>query len=157
MKLSEFKQHLGKVSEVNFIQPNGTFVPKHFHITEAGLITKHFIDCGGTIRTEKAVNLQVWVAEDLNHRLEPNKLQKIISLAEKLFDSEDLEVEVEYQTETIGRYGVGFQGGDFLLTVKETDCLAKEHCGVPEAKQKLQLSELQTTQTSCCTPGGGCC
>lgn len=157
MKLSEFKNQLDTVTQLNFVQPNGTFIPKHFHITEAGLVTKHFIDCGGTIRKDKAVNLQVWVAQDSAHRLEPNKLQKIISLSEKLFGNEDLEVEVEYQTETIGRYGLSTDGENFLLTIKETDCLAKDNCGVPEAKQKLSLTELGSEKNSCCTLGGGCC
>ena len=157
MKLSQFRQHLDTVSQLNFVQPNGTLVPKHFHITEAGLTTKHFIDCGGTVRTDKTVNFQVWVAKDTAHRLEPNKLQKIISLSEKLFGNEDLEVEVEYQTETIGRYGVDIEGQNFLLTAKETDCLAKDNCGVTETKQQPEPLELQTEKAACCTPGGGCC
>ena len=156
MKLSQFRQYLDTVSQINFVQPNGTFVPSHFHITEAGLTTKHFIDCGGTVRTDKTINFQVWVAQDTTHRLEPNKLQKIISLSEILFGNEDLEIEVEYQTETIGRYGLDIDGENFLLTAKETDCLAKDNCGVPDAKQKLELAQLQT-EKSCCTPGGGCC
>ena len=51
MKLSQFKQHLDTVSALNFVQPNGNFVPNHFHITEAGLTTKHFIDAGKRNRT----------------------------------------------------------------------------------------------------------
>lgn len=156
MKLSEFKNHLNEVNTVNFVQPNGTMVPSHFHITEAGLVSKHFIDCGGTIRTEKAANFQVWTANDTEHRLEPSKLLKIISISEPLFDKEDLEIEVEYQTDTVGKYGLSFQGGNFVLTAKHTDCLAKDNCGVPQDKQKLQLADLETGK-SCCTPGGGCC
>jgi hypothetical protein len=157
MKLSAFKNQLDKISQLNFVQPNGTYVPRHFHITEVGLVTKHFIDCGGTVRTEKAVNLQIWVAQDFDHRLEPLKLKKILALAENLFEQEDLEVEVEFQTDTIGRYGVEFDKENFLLTSKQTDCLAKELCGLPLEKTKLVLSELQSSASSCCTPGGGCC
>lgn len=157
MKLSAFKNQLDKISQLNFVQPNGTYVPRHFHITEAGLVTKHFIDCGGTVRTEKAVNLQIWVAQDFDHRLEPLKLKKILALAQNLFGQEDLEVEVEFQTDTIGRYGVEFDKENFLLTTKQTDCLAKELCGLPLEKTKLVLSELQSSASSCCTPGGGCC
>ena len=50
MKLSELKNKLSTVSNLTFVQPNGVFVPRHFHITEIGLVTKHFIDCGGTVR-----------------------------------------------------------------------------------------------------------
>jgi hypothetical protein len=157
MKLSAFKNQLDKISQLNFVQPNGTYVPRHFHITEAGLVTKHFIDCGGTVRIEKAVNLQIWVAQDFDHRLEPLKLKKILALSENLFGQEDLEVEVEFQTDTIGRYGVEFDKENFLLTTKQTDCLAKELCGLPLEKTKLVLSELQSSASSCCTPGGGCC
>lgn len=157
MKLSQFKQFLNTVSELNFVQPNGNMVPKHFHITEAGLTTKHFIDCGGTIRTEKNISFQLWSANDVDHRLEPNKLNKIITIAEPLFGDVDADVEIEYQTETISRFGLAFNGADFVLTTKQTDCLAKDHCGVPPTKTKVNLAELQTSQTSCCTPGSGCC
>jgi hypothetical protein len=154
MKLSQFKQLLDTVSQLNFVQPNGSFVPRHFHITEAGLTTKHFIDCGGTVRTEKTISFQVWTAKDFDHRLEPQKLKKIIAIAQPLFGNGDLDIEIEYQSETISRYGLDFDGNNFLLTTKQTDCLAKDHCGIPTEKLKVNLSDLQTT---CCTPGGGCC
>ena len=157
MKISEFKKHLNEIESIQFIQPNGKFVPNHFHITEAGLNTRHFIDCGGTIRTEKNIHFHVWVANDTYHRLEPQKLQKIISIAEPLFGNENAEVEIEYQSETIGRYGVEFDGVNFILTNKFTDCLAKDNCGVPAEKTKVRLSELTAQKSSCCTPGGGCC
>jgi hypothetical protein len=157
MKLSQFKNYLNNVQELNIIQSNGMFVPKHFHITEAGLTTKHYIDCGGTERTEKTVSFQVWVADDTEHRLVPEKLLRIISFSERFFNREDLEVEVEFQTETISRYGLDFVGNNFVLTNKFTDCLAKDNCGIPSEKQKVVLSELQPSKASSCAPGGGCC
>ena len=157
MKLSTFKKHLSEVASLNFVRPNGISVPKHFHITEAGLVTKHFMDCGGTVRAEKTINFQIWVAQDVEHRLESDKLLKIISLSEKLFENQDLEVEIEYQSDTIGRYGLDFQEGNFLFTAKETDCLAKDNCGVPEEKRKLELAGSEAAAPACCTPGGGCC
>ncbi len=156
MKLSTFKQHLNMLSAINFVQPNGRHVPNHFHITEAGLVTKNFVDCGGTVREEKAVTFQVWVAQDTDHRLEPTKLLKIISLSQKLFGNEDLDIEVEYQTDTIGKYGLDFEGENFILTTKQTDCLAKENCGIPQVRQRLQMAVLESND-ACCTPGGGCC
>lgn len=157
MKLSTFKQHLDNLSELNFVQPNGSFVPSHFHITEAGLTTKHFIDCGGTERTEKTISFQVWCANDYDHKLEPQKLKTIINISEPVFGEEDLEVEIEYQNESISRYGLDFDGHNFLLTAKQTNCLAKDHCGIPQEKPKLKLSELKTAQTSCCAPNSNCC
>jgi hypothetical protein len=157
MKLSQFKTHLDNVSQLNFVRPNGSFVPRHFHITEAGLTTKNFIDCGGTVRSEKTISLQVWTANDVEHRLEPIKLKAIIALAEPLFGNEDLDIEIEYQTETISRFGLNFNGTNFLLTPKQTDCLAKDHCGIPPEKMQAGVSEMQNNQTSCCAPGSGCC
>ena len=54
MKLSEIKKILETVESVDFKLENGTFVPEHFHVTEVGVITKHFIDCGGTVRQDRA-------------------------------------------------------------------------------------------------------
>lgn len=156
MKVSEIKNHLEKLSAVNFILPTGKPVPQHFHITEVGQITKHFIDCGGTVRNEKLVSFQLWEAGDFDHRLAPKKLKDIISLSEKVLNLEDAEIEVEYQSDTIGKYGLEFNGTDFLLTVKNTACLASDSCGIP--KEKLNLKDLTNkTSSSCCTPGSGCC
>lgn len=156
MKLSEIKNYLNTAENVNFELENGTRVPEHFHVTEVGIITKNFIDCGGTVRNEKVANFQLWDANDFEHRLKPKKLLDIIALSEKVLGMEDLEIEVEYQAETIGKFDLGFNGKDFLLINKQTNCLAQDNCGIPNEKTKINLSNLQT-QTACCTPGGGCC
>lgn len=156
MKLSEIKSALGKLETIAFQLPTGELVPTHFHVTEVGKITKHFIDCGGTVRNENVANFQLWNADDYNHRLHPEKLVNIIELSEKILEMEDLEVEVEYQAETIGKFGLEFDGTNFLLTSKQTDCLAKDKCGIPEQKPKIRLSTLQTSEASC-APGSGCC
>jgi len=156
MKLSEIKNHLATAETINFKLASGAYVPEHFHVTEVGLVHKHFIDCGGTVRFEKIANFQLWDANDIEHRLKPGKLMKIISLSEKVLGIEDLEIEVEYQTDTIGKYSLHYNGKDFILVPKQTACLASESCGAPSTKQKVNLNELQT-QTACCTPGGGCC
>jgi len=156
MKLSEVKSVLTQLETIAFQLPNGDLVPTHFHVTEVGKISKHFIDCGGTVRTENVANFQLWNADDYNHRLHPEKLVNIIELSEKVLDMEDLEVEVEHQADTIGKFGLDFDGANFLLTSKQTDCLAKDKCGIPEQKPKIRLATLQATQESC-TPGSGCC
>ena len=83
MKLSEIKPLLSKVQSVSFILPNGQFVPKHFHVTEVGMITKNFIDCGGTVREEKMVNFQLWEANDFDHRLAPQNCKKLLNFLKK--------------------------------------------------------------------------
>jgi hypothetical protein len=156
MKLSEVKNILKTVDTVNFILADGTVVPNHFHVTEVGLVTKNFIDCGGTIRKESVVNFQLWNVNDFDHRLKPQKLINIIELSEKVLGIQDSEIEVEYQTQTIGKYDLDFNGKDFVLLNKQTACLALEQCGIPSEKIKIELSSI-TNEKSSCTPGGSCC
>lgn len=156
MKLSQAKNILKTAEAVNFLLPDGTSVPEHFHVTEVGLITKNFIDCGGTVRTETVVNFQLWNANDLDHRLKPQKLLAIIELSEKILGIADFEIEVEYQAQTIGKYDLDFNGNDFVLLNKQTACLAQDQCGIPVEKQNVNLSEFKS-QANNCIPGGGCC
>jgi Family of unknown function (DUF6428) len=151
MKLSQVKTILNSLKTVNFTLEDGTAVPEHFHVTEVGLITKNFIDCGGTVRKETVVNFQLWDANDYDHRLKPQKLVNIIELSEKILGIEDFEVEVEYQTQTIGKYDLDFNGNDFVLLNKKTACLAQDQCGIPSRKDEIKI------ESSCCTPGAGCC
>lgn len=155
MKLSEVKNKLNQLENISFQLPNGELVPNHFHVTEVGKITKHFIDCGGTERHEEVANFQLWNANDYDHRLHPEKLLNIIQLSEKVLGIGDLEIEVEYQAETIGKFGLDFDGKHFLLINKQTDCLAKDQCGVPVEKPMIKLSTLNNE--SCCAPNGNCC
>lgn len=156
MKLSEIKSHLKNLDRIGFQLPNGELVASHFHVTEVGKITKDFIDCGGKVRSETVINFQLWEENDYDHRLHPEKLVHIIELSEKIFKFDDLEIEVEYQgKETIGKYNLEFDGTNFLLTSKLTACLAKEACGIPAEKTKLEFSEMSNGNS--CAPGSGCC
>ena len=158
MRLSEIKKHLQNLTTIAFELPDGSLVPSHFHVTEVGKIRKHFIDCGGTIRNEDVINFQLWNKDDYNHRLHPEKLIHIIELSEKVLGLEDLEIEVEYQGNTIGKYGLDFKAGNFLLINKATACLAEEKCGFPpSSKTKVKLSDIHKQTSSCCTPDSGCC
>ena len=160
MKLSEVKSVLQNLNEVKFKLPNGTIVPAHFHVTEVGVITKQFIDCGGTARIEQVINFQLWKANDFDHRLAPQKLANIIDLSERVLRLPDAEVEVEYQADTIGKYGLYYDttNGNFELTAKLTNCLAQDKCGIPPEKLKVNLINLTNTENNTsCTPGGGCC
>lgn len=164
MTLSEFKKHLSTAKSLAFKQINGELVPAHFHITEVGLITKYFIDCGGVVHNKKTINFQIWVANDLEHRLRPRTLLNIIDMSQPIIGDIDAEIEVEYQTDTIGKYGLAIEEDIFVLTPTHTDCLAQVRCDLPQAKKKVSLGSLVVnkervleTNNNCCTPGGGCC
>ncbi len=150
MKLSTVKDLLQNATSIYFKLPDGNLVPSHFHVTEVGKVSKHFIDCGGKERTETKVNFQLWSSDDYDHRLHPEKLLSIIQVCESKLDIGDHEVEVEYQGETIGKYGLDHDGSGFVLVSMATQCLAQEACGIPEPTM-IPLG------SGVCTPGGGCC
>lgn len=143
MNVAEFRAVLSAHPEtkMHWMLPDKSFVPDHYHITEVGRIQKDFIDCGGTIRSLASCLLQIWVADDKDHRLQTSKLANIMKVAEGVLKGDDLPVEVEYEEGTISQYPVaGVEvtpaGLLFYLGTKHTACLAPEKCGVD---------------------GGGCC
>lgn len=156
MKLSQFKNQLENLETIDFYLPNGQKVPSHFHITEVGMTTKNFTDCGNTFRIQKTASLQLWTSVDYWHRLDPKMIVKIIDSTQKMFDGEDLEIEIEYQQETIGKFGLDFIENKLQLTNKQTDCLAKDSCEFPLKKVKVKMSALQA-QIAECLPNSGCC
>ena len=153
MLLSSFKQNLGAIDTLWFQLSNGSFVHAHFHITEVGNETRNYIDCGGVQRQENKLNLQLWVNSDTNHRLKPNNLLNILQLAEKQLGCSDIEVEVEYQQNTIGRYTLAFDGAVFQLINTQTACLAPDQCGIPQEKPHVRV----TANGLSCNPNSGCC
>jgi hypothetical protein len=88
--------------------------------------------------------------------LKAGKLLNIISLSEQIIGMEDLDIEVEYQSETIGKYDLAFDGDNFVLISKTTACLAMDKCGIPAKKEKFEMVNLAGAANTC-TPGGGCC
>ena len=137
MKLKEFKEslqtHINDGDELLFRLEDGTLIPPYFHITEMGIKIKHFVDCGGVPRTEQCINFQIWTADDFDHRLTSEKLLELIVKNEGLFGKIDLEVEMEYQTNTIGSYTLeesDYPNALFTLKSKKTNCLAPDKCGI---------------------------
>ncbi|SCY33770.1 hypothetical protein SAMN05192588_2344 [Nonlabens sp. Hel1_33_55] len=165
MKLSQFTEQLKNLNRISFQLEDGTEVPGHFHVTEVGKVHRHFIDCGGKEREETVVNFQLWNADDYDHRLHPEKLAHIVTLSKEHLNLPDAEIEVEYQAGTIGKYGLELHEGTFILTNKQTACLAEDACGIPQKesvsvertrseKPKIKFSDLQGNS---CAPGSGCC
>ena len=153
MKLSAFRAALDQNKDGNLaiLLPSGNNIPAHFHITEVGRTEKNFVDCGGKTRHVAFASLQVWVADDTDHRLPAGKLSVIIEKAAGLLGSDDPEMQVECQEGTIGLFSVEssvIQDGSlvFILANKQTACLAMEVC-IPDAKD----------EEGCCGSGSSCC
>lgn len=155
MNISQLRQHLFTAPAVNFRLPDDSYLPAHFHVTEVGLVSRHFIDCGGTERMERVANFQLWEAGDYDHRLAPQKFLHILKLSEGILGSEDLEIEVEYQQATIGKFGLAIDGLDLVLVRKFTACLAEDACGIPP-KRSLPLAELSPGISRCCGSESSC-
>ncbi len=157
MLFSKFKEYIKNSTNIEFLQTDGQPIPAHFHITDMGISTKNFIDCGNVTRVERKVTFQIWYAGDTEHRLTPHKVMRIIDAATLITGDEDSEMEVEYQTqETIGKFGLDYKDGNFVLISQQTTCLAPDFCGIPEGKRKLNLKDL-LVNSNCCTPGSSCC
>lgn len=137
MTINQFKSvlesHPGEL--MHLMLPDRSFVSNHYHITEVGRVQKDFIDCGGTVRSKVSCVLQVWVAEDVDHRLDTTKLLGIMKAAGVILQSDDLPMEVEYEDAAVSQYPIGGvestpSGLLFYLGTKHTECLAPEKCGV---------------------------
>lgn len=156
MTLREFKTLLrhndGKAFQLRL--PGGDEVPASFHITEVGRVTKTFLDCGGELRQTDTCQIQAWVGDDEDHRLAASKLLAIFRKAAFLLPDEGVPLEIEYQDEVISQYPIAnaeiTKDAVILnLTTKQTDCLAKEACGLPADRGRSRA------ELSCC--GTGCC
>ena len=153
MKLSTFKKTLSELDTLKFQLPDGHFVPAHFHITEVGNLTRNYIDCGGIVRQENKLSIQLWVASDNDHRLKPDKVLDILKIAEKQFELSNIDVEVEYQQSTIGRFKLAFDGPVYQLINTHTTCLAQDKCGISQEKPRVRL----TPKGLSCNPESNCC
>lgn len=125
-------------------------VPPHFHLTEVGRIFKKYIDCGGTKRQELKCCLQLWVADDVGHRLKSSKMLSILEMAKSIFENdEDLNIEIEYEKDLISQFFINNvkieDEINFYLESNHTACLAPDKCGVsccPTPSSKLYKIQL---------------
>lgn len=157
MTLSQLKSLLIKYSDRCFRVrlPDGSPLPASFHVTEVGRVDKVFLDCGGTLRTSVACQLQVWVGQDFDHRIETGKMASILEKAKGYLADENIPVEIEYEDRVISQYTIdGHEITDEAIVLNlahtHTECLAPELCGLPP----LPLANERTEP--CCGPGACC-
>lgn len=159
MILSELKSLLSEHSDRHFRirLPDGDAVPLSFHVTEVGLVHKTFLDCGGKRRETKICQLQIWVGEDYDHRIETGKMAGILEKGKAVLPDDSVPVEIEYEDAVISQYTVARYEitGDAVILVlahKHTECLAPELCGLPNLTRLPMIAE----KSSCCAPGTCC-
>ena len=113
-----------------------------------------FFDCGGTRRETHTCQLQVWVGEDYQHRIETGKMAMILEKAKAYLPDQTIPVEIEYEDKVISQYTIeGYELTDeaviLKLAHKHTECLAMELCGLPY----LRLPAI-AGKAACCGAGG---
>jgi hypothetical protein len=147
MTLRDFRETLaaGPGLGLRFRLPTGGLTPIHLHLTEVARVEKRFIDCGGTVRTDVSARLQLWTADDTDHRVGCAKALQILDRGADLVGSTALPMEVEYDFPLLTLFpvvGSVVEGNEriFLLEAKKADCMAPDVC-LPKA----------------CKPGSGCC
>ena len=80
----------------------------------------------------------------------PGGLLFIINNNEVISRHDDLEVQMEYQTETLGTYNLSNHDGKyFILNSVNTNCLAPDKCGIPP-KTQITPQKKQCNTPSCC-------
>jgi len=141
---------------LKLVLPDGGVVPPHYHITEVGHATKRFLDCGGKAHAHEACLLQVWIADDVDHRLKAGKLLQIFERAGDFFPSLEIPVEFEHEAPVLTQleilnHKVQESQVIFELGLKEADCLAKDVC-----MPNFSLPAIPGTSDAC-QPGSGCC
>ena len=150
MTVSELKKLLNQHPDLplELQLPNGETVPPHFHVTEVAFSKKDFIDCGGTIRHEEKCLLQIWVANDVEHRVNSTTLANILVHGAPVLPTEALPIEIEYMMPGLTLLPLieaKAEGGKVILRFEHlnTDCLAKDVCGI-------------TPENDACAPASGC-
>jgi len=159
MQLNELKSLLAEHSDRHFRirLPDGDAIPRSFHVTEIGHVRKTFLDCGGTRRETETCQLQIWVGEDYDHRIETGKMGGILEAGKSVLPNDSVPVEIEYEDRMISQYTISsheITGDAVILALarKHTECLAPELCGLPSINRLPALGG----KSSCCAPGQTC-
>ena len=152
MNLSELKSllacHPGRHFRLSL--PDDSAVPVSFHVTEVGRVHKNFLDCGGTLRETTICQLQVWVGEDYDHRIETGKMAGILEKGKSLLSDESVPVEIEYEDRVISQYTIeGHELTDDAVILR----LAPELCGLQMPDPRLPAVG---GKSPCCGPTGCC-
>ncbi len=162
MKTQEFlnllQEHPNK--ELIFEYQKGLRVGAHYHITEVKNVTVDSVDCGAGTDFWKETVIQLWESP-----LEAGKTRymsafKALSILNKVNRIKpmdpDAPLKFEYGNDRFhtAQLPVGnilIREGQLLveLHVDQTDCKAKETCGIPETANATEQAD--------CIPGNGCC
>ncbi|MFC5047487.1 DUF6428 family protein [Aquimarina hainanensis] len=147
-------------SQLIFEYTPGQFVGTNYHITEVKHISIESVDCGAGTSSWKETVIQLWESPKEIGKKEYMKTQKAIEILAKVGQIKpyqmDAPLKIEYGNNTFHTSQLHIESYEstkedliIKLSLDQTDCKAKETCGVP-AKETFQ-------QETACSPGSGCC
>lgn len=162
MKTNEFLSLLKENPNKSllFEYKNGHLVGANYHITEIKNITIDSVDCGAKTDFWKETIIQLWESpteKDKRDYMHANKALDILNKVDSIKPMEkEVEVKFEYSNPNfhtaqlfVNGYEIGADQIIMKLGVEQTDCKAKDECGVP--------IEVGSEADNSCAPGSGCC
>lgn len=165
MNTQEFLEllKLNQNKDLMFEYHPGKFVGANYHITEVKNISVESVDCGAGTDSWKETVVQLWESPkemDKKEFMSSYKALGILNKVNRMYPMiQDAELKIEYSNSTFHTAQLFVQGYSLRenalilhLSVKKTDCKAKETCGVP-----VESSENQKELANSCAPGSGCC
>ena len=163
MKTQEFLNVLKENSSkaLLFEYNEGQFVDTNYHITEVKNTVIHSVDCGGRADQWNETIIQLWESPEEKGKIGYLKVQKALEIFDRVHNIHPLDgaaiVKFEYSNENFHKAHLEIHNIELTsskvivkLFVTETDCKAKDVCGVPE-------TVLVNEQQNSCAPGSGCC
>ncbi len=164
MKTKEFldilKANQGK--SLLFEYAPNLLVGANYHITEVKHVTIDAVDCGAGTDAWKETIIQLWESPTELGKTEFMSAYKAMGILSKVGRMKpytmDAEVKIEYSNARfhtaqlfVNDYEIQENQLRFKLAVQQTDCKAKEACGIAEP---VMADE---NQVGGCAPGSGCC
>lgn len=141
----------------------GHLVGANYHITEVKHLTIDSVDCGSQTDTWKETIIQLWESPKEIGKTEYMSVYKALAILKKVGKMKpyvlDAEIKIEYSNATfhtaqlfINDFEIKAKQLIFKLGVEQTDCKAKEVCGISEV-----LQPVGSNAEPCCSPDGNCC
>ncbi|HTK22040.1 MAG TPA: DUF6428 family protein [Mucilaginibacter sp.] len=165
-----FKQKLlqNPSLDLQFQYANDKWVAPSYHITEIKQAPIISVDCGGVKNewTEIIVQLMEPASQQQLRAMKVRKALSIIDVVEKVLPLDvngEVKIEFgndEFDTRQLSPAEFIIDKENLIVDLRSASvqCKANDRggsCG-PAIKQKVELKSL-TAESSCCTPGGGCC
>ena len=163
MKTQEFLNVLNenKSKALLFEYQENQFVDTNYHITEVKNTVIHSVDCGGNADQWNETIIQLWESPKEKGKIGYLKVQKAAEIFDRVHAIHPLDkdaiVKFEYSNEHFHKAQLEVERIEATksklivqLFVSQTDCKAKDTCGVPE-------TALVSEEQNACAPGSGCC